>query len=545
MAAKKILVPLDLGNLELYNLRLQNLAVNPSQNLIGQVFYDTAIDSIKYRNSNKWIAVDPSKVEDGYIPISKISGAAPLISPTFTGVVTTPAGSTTQAGGLKLTAGSLKTTPIPDDAGSLEFNGTTLSFIDNTGARRTLGISGSGIQSVTLTQPEDGFTISQSGTPNDPVFTFVLSDSLLALQNISSNGIIKRTGTNTFTTIDENGTGNVVLTDSPTFTGVPLTTTAAVGTNTKQIATTEFVINQAGTVPPNNLGTANTGSSTKFAREDHTHAMPTLSQVGAPTASVSLNNQKITGLNDPTLETDAANKRYVDNAVAGIPWKEEVLVATTTNIANLATGAPNTVDGISLAVGSRILVKDQTSAAQNGIYSVTTLGTGSNGVWARAKDADTENEIRGMATFVVSGTDNKGKRYVSTNVGAITVGTTPITFGLFGATTDYTASNGVQLTGSDISLKLDTNSGLSVSPDGLKVNTAVIARKYSAPVGDGSATTITLTHNLNTRDVNVSVYETSTYTGVICDWTANSLNTVQLTFAIAPTSDQFRATIVG
>jgi hypothetical protein len=273
--------------------------------------------------------------------------------------------------------------------------------------------------------------------------------------------------------------------------------------------------------------------------------MPTLSQVGAPTASVSLNNQKITDLNDPTLETDAANKRYVDNAVAGIPWKEEVLVATTTNIANLATGAPNTIDGISLAVGSRILVKDQTNAAQNGIYSVTTLGTGSNGVWARAKDADTENEIRGMATFVVSGTDNKGKRYVSTNVGAITVGTTPIIFGLFGATTDYTASNGVQLTGSDISLKLDTNSGLSVSPDGLKVNTAVIARKYSAPVGDGSATTITLTHNLNTRDVNVSVYETSTYTGVICDWTANSLNTVQLTFAIAPTSDQFRATIVG
>lgn len=543
--AQKFLVPIDHNNLESYNFRFQNLGADPGSPVKGNGYYSTAIDAVKYYNGTSWVIVDPAKVADAYIPLAKVNGAAPLASPTFTGLVITPAGSSSQAGGLKLTAGTLKTTPVAGDAGSIEFNGTSLSFIDSTGTRKTLGVSGAGIQSVTLTQPSAGFTITSSGTASDPIYTFALSDDLVAVESISTTGFVQRTASNTWSTVASTGTGNVVLAASPTFTGVPLAPTAAVDTNTTQIATTAFVLGQAASATPAALGTASTGSSTRFARGDHVHAMPTLNAVTAPTADVTLNNFKITNLADPVADTDASNKRYVDNAIAGIPWKDEVIAATVGSNITLSGGAPNTLDGVSLAANNRILVKDQTTTSQNGIYVISTLGTGSNGTWTRATDADTDAEMRGMAVFVVSGTTLAGNRYVSTNTGPITVGTTGITFALFGASTSYTASNGVQLVGSDLSVKLDTSSGLSTSASGLKIDTSVVARKYSVAIGDGSSTTITVTHNLNTRDVHVNVYDASTYTGVITDWVANGVNTVQITFATAPTSGQYRTTIIG
>src|SRR5205085_10291477 len=109
-----------------------------------------------------------------------------------------------------------------------------------------------------------------------------------------------------------------------------------------------------------------------------------LDQMAAPTASVSMNSQKITNLLDPTGAQDAASKAYVDATAVGIDWKPSVRAATTANIATLAGGAPNTLDGVTLAANDRILVKDQGTRSQNGIYVVTTLGTGANGTWTRA-----------------------------------------------------------------------------------------------------------------------------------------------------------------
>jgi phage-related tail fiber protein len=110
-------------------------------------------------------------------------------------------------------------------------------------------------------------------------------------------------------------------------------------------------------------------------------------------------------------------------------YKASVRAATTANIAALAGGAPNTLDGVALAANDRILVKDQTTGSQNGIYVVTTLGTGANGTWSRAGDADQAGELTpGAVVMVEEGTSLADSQWEVTTDSTITVGTTAITF---------------------------------------------------------------------------------------------------------------------
>jgi hypothetical protein len=116
-------------------------------------------------------------------------------------------------------------------------------------------------------------------------------------------------------------------------------------------------------------------------------------------------------------------------AGAANDYKASVRVATTANIASLVGGAPDTVDGILLVLGNRVLVKDQSTGAQNGIYEVTTLGTGANGTWTRATDADTAGELNsGALVPVEEGTVNADTLWMLTTNDPITIGTTALTF---------------------------------------------------------------------------------------------------------------------
>lgn len=112
------------------------------------------------------------------------------------------------------------------------------------------------------------------------------------------------------------------------------------------------------------------------------------------------------------------------------PVKTPVRAATTANIASLAGGAPNTLDGVTLAASDRILVKDQTTASQNGLYVVTTLGTGANGTWTRATDADGVGEFYGgMLVIIQEGTLYADTVWeIASPTGAIIVGATGIVF---------------------------------------------------------------------------------------------------------------------
>lgn len=131
----------------------------------------------------------------------------------------------------------------------------------------------------------------------------------------------------------------------------------------------------------------------------------------------------------PTLATQAANKGYVDSSVAGLSWKQSVRVASTAN-GDLATAFDNgsTVDGVVLATGDRILIKDQSTASQNGIYVVA-----ASGAPTRATDADSSTELLNASVFVQEGTDNGDKQFVLTTNAPITVGSTSLTFALLSA----------------------------------------------------------------------------------------------------------------
>ena len=256
-----------------------------------------------------------------------------------------------------------------------------------------------------------------------------------------------------------------------------------------------------------------------------------------------LQSQKIISLADPSSNTDAATKQYVDNVARGLFWKQPVRAATTTN-GTLATAYANgsSVDGVTLVTGDRILLKNQTTGAENGIYTVN-----ASGAPTRALDADTGTELNpGTAVTVTEGTTNGDKVFLMVGDAAITIGTTATTWGqLGGGGTTYTAGNGLQLVSTTFSVLPVASGGIVVSGSGVAIDTSIVARKFSANVGNGSLTSITLTHNLGTQDVTVSVREVATNSGVLVDWVATDTNNVTLTFATAPASNAYRATITG
>jgi hypothetical protein len=259
------------------------------------------------------------------------------------------------------------------------------------------------------------------------------------------------------------------------------------------------------------------------------------------TASVDLNNQKITNLTDPANPQDAANKRYVDAAVVGIEWKPSVRAATTAN-GTLATAFANgqVIDGVTLATGNRILIKNQTTGTENGLYTVNATGAPT-----RSTDADTSAELTAsFAVFVEEGTANADSGYTLTNDGTVTIGTTALSFTQFTGLGQITAGNG--LTKAANTIDVVAGLGIVANANDVAVDTAVVVRKYATDIGDGSATSITVTHNLNTRDVTVGVYSsTSTYDEVECDILHATVNTVTLLFSVAPTAGQYRAVVHG
>lgn len=288
------------------------------------------------------------------------------------------------------------------------------------------------------------------------------------------------------------------------------------------------------------------GSSANIARTDHTHGTPThdnaahsavnLSALAAAAADISLGGYKITNLATPVSSTDAATKAYVDAAAAGIDWKASVRAATT---ANITLSGAQTIDGVSVIAGDRVLVKNQNTGADNGIY------VAASGAWSRSTDADTSAEVTsGMAVFVEEGTTNADSGWVLTTDNPITLGTTALTFTQFTGLGQITAGAGLTKTGN--TLNVGAGTGITVNADDVAVDTSVVARKYSTTVGDGSSTAITVTHNLGTRAVVVSVFDSaSPYNEVEVDVEKTTTNTVTLRFSVAPTSAQYTVAVIG
>lgn len=262
-----------------------------------------------------------------------------------------------------------------------------------------------------------------------------------------------------------------------------------------------------------------------------------LDQFAAPTAAVSMGSQRITNVATPTTGTDAANKQYVDDAVAGLSWKDEVVAATT---ANITLSGAQTIDGVSVVASDRVLVKDQSTASQNGIY------VASAGAWSRAPDSDTAGEIQGAAVYVKGGTVNGGGRYVNNTTGTITLGSTALTFVQFAGGTTYSAGAGLTLTGATFDVGAGT--GITVGSDTVAVDTAVVARwKVGTITGDGTTTSFAYSHNLNNQYPAVTVWEAASPLEQVFPLVkATDVNTVTIQFAVAPTGGlAYKVSVAG
>lgn len=268
----------------------------------------------------------------------------------------------------------------------------------------------------------------------------------------------------------------------------------------------------------------------------------TLNQMAAPTTSLAMNSQKLTGLaagapgsNDSVrmIDMESAISTAVQNAAASIDNKASVRAVAN---ANITLSAPQTIDGVSVIAGDRVLVRGQTTASANGVYVVAA------GAWTRATDADATGELTpGAFWFVEEGTTYGKSQWRIENTGSIVLGTTSITINQFGQQLAYVNGNGLTLTGNVFAVGAGT--GITVAADTVGIDTDVVVRKYSQDIGNNSLTSITVTHNLNTLDVAAVVREVSGGAFVECDVAAATVNTVTLGFAVAPATNSLRVTV--
>ena len=301
----------------------------------------------------------------------------------------------------------------------------------------------------------------------------------------------------------------------------------------------------------------------------------------------------------PSADGHAATKGYVDAARSGLDVKASVRVATTAAVL-LASGLENgdVVDGVTLATGDRVLVKDQSTGSENGIYVVQVTGAA-----VRATDADASAEVTaGMFTFVAEGTTNADSGWVLTTNDTITLGTTALTFAQFSGAGQITAGDGLTKTGNTINVvgtaaritanadSIDiaatyvgqssittlgtitagvwnstdiaiadggtgastaanarTNLGIVTSAGTATTSTpalARIAKQACAASAAGTSTTV-VTHLFNSLDVIVQIYEVSSGATVIGDIVRTNADTVTITLLGTITAGDYVIVVTG
>ena len=340
---------------------------------------------------------------------------------------------------------------------------TTIEAIAGSGAFLAL----SGTQTVTGAKTFSGAVVlGSSATATTPSTsdndTSVATTAFVKAQNyLTGNETITVSG-------DATGSGTTSISLTLANSGVSAGTTSGVTVNAKGLITgiTSLVASDIPTL-----------TAAKISDFDTTVQANRLDEMANPTSDVDLNSQKITNLADPVNATDAVNKQYADALTNGLDIKDSCLVATT---ANITLSGTQTIDGVSVSAGKRVLVKDQSTGSENGIYLCAA------GSWSRSTDADGNDEVTaGLFTFIEQGSVNGDAGFVLTTDDPITVGTTALAFTQFSGAGSVSAGDGLTKSGNTLSADLKSNGGVVIESGELAVDLAASSITGTLAVSDG------------------------------------------------------------
>lgn len=425
--ARKFLTSIDLNLSELQNAVVQNLAADPTTgNTDGRIYYNSVSDELRVYANGAWTAI-------GSGDINNVVGTANEVVVTIDGgtaTVSLPSTINADTSGNAATATKLATTRAielsGDVTGTANFDGSAPINISTTIAANSvaLGTDTTG-DYVTSVSASDGIAATGTG-----------EGATVALTNTD-----KGSSQNIFKNVSD-GTTSVVA-DSNNDT---LTIAAGTGVSVTANPTTD-------TLTIGNTGVLSVSGTTNQVEASTTSGAVTLSLPSAVTfpGTVTLNA-------NPTQALQAATKQYVDSVAEGLHIHASTATATTANIADLAN-PPASLDGVTLTDQMRVLVKDQSTTSQNGIYVYDLATT----ALVRASDFDSAGEIQGGDfVFVTGGNTYDNTGWVQTATVA-TVGTDPIVWDQFSGAGTYLAGNGLQLDGSIFSIDTDITVDVSTA----------------------------------------------------------------------------------
>lgn len=257
---------------------------------------------------------------------------------------------------------------------------------------------------------------------------------------------------------DATGSGTTAITLTLANTGV------TAGEYTKLTVNAKGLVTAATTLAASDIPTLTASKISDFDTQVRTNR---LDQMTAPTASVSMNGQLLTGLAEPVNAQDAATKNYVDTAVQGLDVKASVRAASSTNV-NISSPT-GTIGGVTLNANDRVLLFGQNTASQNGIYVWTATGA----AMTRAIDANSESKLTPGSFFFVEEGTNADNGYVLVTDGPYVLGSSALTFTQFSGAGQITAGSG--LTKSGNTLNVGAGTGITVNADDVALTGQALA----------------------------------------------------------------------
>jgi hypothetical protein len=510
--ARKFVVSIDLLQNELLNARIQNVGQAPSAPVEGQIYYNNTVGNktMYFWNGTEWIPTSGS-VEVITDTIGEYVKGGVGLSVTYDD---NTAETTIDLDNTAVDAGDYGSqTKIPtftvDAQGRLTAAGevdvaTNLSIAGDTGTDTvdlltdTLTVSGGEGIDVAVTDNTITISAEDATSSNKGIASFDSTDFTVTSGNV---------------TLNEDRIEDIVSDLVVDGTGLNKSYDDSAGTLTLSIDDTVVTRDDQQTLTNKTLGTN--------------------IDLGA---NLDAQNYKIVNVGTPEASTDAANKAYVDAVAEGLHVHEsaKVYFDSSVDLIELVPGAVQ--DSVTLAAGDRVLLNGQGTPSENGIYVVQPTGPAT-----RALDFDSPQEVKsGDFIFVSSGTVFGNTGWVQT-LPTVTIGTSPISFTQFSGAGTYLAGEGLVITGTEF--KVGQGTGIVVNANDVAIDTTSVARKHTALIGNGVATSYTVSHNLQNQWATVQVFEGVNL--VEADVALTNSNSVTIGFAKAPTQDQYRVVITA